>query len=98
MKKRLTDRTRRRKAGFSVLELTIVVGIAAVVTAIAVPSLISSRRIARSNQIPREIVSQLRLARQTAMNQRMVVSWRYNDTANEISVLNQEQPNITYDN
>ena len=90
-------RSLRRPGGFSALELTIVVAMAAVVSAIAIPNLISSRRIARSNQIPREIVSQLRLARQTAMNQQMVVSCIYDHTAKEISVINEKQTGITYD-
>jgi Tfp pilus assembly protein FimT len=90
-------RSLRRPGGFSALELTIVVAMAAVVSAIAIPNLISSRRIARSNQIPREIVSQLRLARQTALNQAMVVTWRYDHTSKEISVIDHNQAGITYD-
>lgn len=76
-----------REAGFSAIELVIVVTIAGILGAIAIPQLISQRRLTRSSTVTREIMTQLRLARQYAMSQRRAFTFQYDDTTKEIKVI-----------
>jgi type II secretory pathway pseudopilin PulG len=80
---------RRSERGASLVEILIVVAIAAVMSAMAIPQLIGARRLTRSNAIPNEIMTRLREARQYAMSQRQAFTFVYNDTAKTISIVDQ---------
>ncbi len=74
-------------SGHSVIETMVVVAIAAVLGAVAVPQMISSRRLMRSAALPREIVTQLRFARQQAMSQRQAFTFQYDDSTKQIRII-----------
>jgi Tfp pilus assembly protein FimT len=78
----------RGAGGFSMVETLTVVAILMAMLAITVPQLISSRRLIRSSSIPREIMSQLRLARQQAMSQRRAITFHYDDSAKSVRLVN----------
>lgn len=59
----------------------------AVLSALAVPQLIAERRLSRSVGVTREILSQLRQARQLAMSQRQAFTFQYNNTTKRISII-----------
>ena len=65
----------------------IVLAVVGILTAMAVPQIIIQRRLTRSIGIPREILTQLREARQLAMSQRQAFTFRYNNTTKRISVI-----------
>jgi Tfp pilus assembly protein FimT len=87
----------RRQAGFSVLELVVVASIATILTAIAVPQLISQRRLTRSVAVTRELMTQMRYARQLAMAQsgaspsgtmrRVAFTFQYDDTTKQVKII-----------
>lgn len=87
----------RRQAGFSLIELLVVVGLATILTAIAVPQMISQRRLVRSIAITRELMTQMRYARQLAMSQsgatpsgtlrRVAFTFQYDDTTKQMKVI-----------
>ena len=74
-------------SGHSVIETMIVVAIAAVLGAVTVPQMISARRLTRSAALPREIVTQLRFAKQQAMSQRQAFTFQYNDSTKQIRII-----------
>ena len=88
---------RRPIRGFSVIELLVVVGLAGVLTAIAIPQMIAQRRLIRSTAVTREIMTQLRYARQLAMSargatptgalKRVAYTLQYDDTTKEIKII-----------
>lgn len=87
----------RRKArswhshsGRTMVEVLAVVAIATILTAVAVPQIISARRLIRSASLPREIASQLRYARQQAMSQRQAFTFVYNDSTKQISIIDHQ--------
>jgi len=67
-------------SGFSTIDLIIVVALVGVLSALAVPQMISQRRLIRSAAFTREIVTQIRLARQQAISQREAITLQYNQT------------------
>lgn len=77
----------RSHKGFSVIELLIVVTITVVLTAIALPQMLSQRRLMRSSVIAREIMTQLRHTRQLAMSQRRAFTFQYDDATKEIKII-----------
>jgi prepilin-type N-terminal cleavage/methylation domain-containing protein len=79
---------RRPARGFSLVELLIVATLAALLSAIALPQLISQRRLMRSTGLTREIMSQMRFARQLAMSQRQSITFQYDDTTKQIVIIN----------
>ena len=77
-------------AGTSAVEILVVVAIATILTAVAVPQVISARRLIRSAALPREIAAQLRYARQQAMSQRQAFTFVYNDTTKQITIIDHQ--------
>ncbi len=73
--------------GYSLVETLIVVALIGVLSAIALPQLIAERRLSRSVGVTREILSQLRHARQLAMSQRQAFTFQYNDITKQISII-----------
>lgn len=73
--------------GFSIVEALIVVALIGVLSALAVPQLIAERRLSRSVGVTREILSQLRHARQLAMAQRQAVTFQFDNATKQVSVI-----------
>ena len=82
-------------SGTSMVEMLAVVAIATILTAVAVPQLISSRRMIRSASLPREIATQLRFARQQAMSQRQAFTFQYDDSAKQITIIDHQASGYT---
>ena len=74
-------------SGRSLVETLMVVTIAAVLGAVAVPQMISARRLMRSAALPREVVAQLRFAKQQAMSQRQAFTFQYDDSTKQIKII-----------
>jgi Tfp pilus assembly protein FimT len=81
-------RVRRSARGFSTIELLAVVGVMLIVAGISMPPLIAARRALRSVGIIRELVSNLRDARQIAISQRHAVTFQYDDSTKQIRFIN----------
>lgn len=79
--------SRNGSSGFSFIELMIVCSVIAIISAIALPNLIAQRRLLRSNAATREIMTQLRHARQLAMSERQAVTFQYNDVTKQIRII-----------
>jgi Tfp pilus assembly protein FimT len=82
-------------SGTSMVEILAVVAIATILTAFAVPQLISARRMIRSASLPREIATQLRYARQQAMSQRQAFTFQYDDAAKQITIIDHQAKGYT---
>ena len=72
--------------GRSILETLIVVTIAAILTSVALPQMMSARRLMRSATLPREVATQLRFTRQQAMSQRQAFTFQYDDSTKQITI------------
>lgn len=73
--------------GFSLIELLVVLAITILLSAIALPQMISQRRLMRSTGITREIMTQMRHARQLAMSERKAFTFSYNDLTKQITII-----------
>src|ERR1700686_246434 len=74
-------------SGKSIIEVLAVVAIASILTAVAVPQMISARRLMRSASLPREIATQMRFARQQAMSQRQAFTFQYDDSQTVLTII-----------
>jgi Tfp pilus assembly protein FimT len=72
---------RRRAAGFSVVELLIVLLVVSILVVLALPQLMSSQHLFKFASIQRDTASLLREVRQQAMSQRTAITFRYDDGA-----------------
>src|SRR5262245_39811021 len=79
--------------GRSIVETLIVVAIVGLLTAAAVPQMISARRLLRSAALSTEVATQLRYARQQAMSQRQAVTFQYDNSTKTIKVFDHNNVN-----
>jgi prepilin-type N-terminal cleavage/methylation domain-containing protein len=93
MRKRFSGRQSER--GFSMIEMLTVVAVILVVSAIGIPQLVSSRRLLRAAGLSREIMTQLRFARQEAMSQRQAVTLSYDNSTKQIKIIDHQTSNKT---
>lgn len=98
MKAQIAEKTKgwRSDGGRSLIEVLAVVAIASILTAVALPQVISARRMIRSASLPREIASELRYTRQQAMAQMQAATFQYDDTTKQITIYdhnNVQNPN-----
>ena len=77
----------RAVAGHSLIEMLIVVSLIGLLTSMALPQLLAQRRLYRSTTVTREIMTTLRHARQLAMSQRQAITFQYNDTTKQVSLI-----------
>src|SRR5215813_5264719 len=77
----------RREKGFSIAEMLTVAGVTAVLCAIAVPQMISQRRLFRTSTVSREIMVQMRYARQLAMSRRRAITFQYDNTNKQMKII-----------
>ena len=73
-----------KQKGFSLPELVIVMLVLAILVTLALPQIISSRRLYRFSGMQRQITASLRDARQEAMGQRTPITFRYENNTKEI--------------
>lgn len=74
----------RNENGFSLPELIVVLLVAAIILVLALPQIISARRLFKFSGSQRQIAASLTSARQEAMSQRKPVTLRYEDTAKRL--------------
>jgi type II secretory pathway pseudopilin PulG len=92
-KRATPDKRFRSESGRSIVETLIVVAIAALLTSVAVPQLLSARRLMRFNAMPRELAAQMRSARQQAMSQRQAVTFQYDNSTKTVKILDHNNTN-----
>ena len=76
----------QRQKGFSLPELVIVLLVAAIILVLALPQIISSRRLFRFAGLQRQVAASLRDARQEAMSQRTPITFRYQHNQTRIVI------------
>ena len=77
---------KKQQNGYGLIELVIVLLIVAIVVLLALPQIMTSRRLFRFSGVQRQVVSALREARQEAMSQRAAITFQY-DNANKRTVI-----------
>jgi prepilin-type N-terminal cleavage/methylation domain-containing protein len=80
------DIKRGRQKGFSLPELVVVLLVGAIILVLALPQIISSRRLFRFSGLQRQVATSLREARQEAMSQRKSVTFRYDNSAKSLVI------------
>lgn len=84
--KSFADKLRKNESGITIPELMIVLIVVAIVIVLALPQIISSRRLFRFSAVQREMTTYLREARQLAMSERKQVTFRYDHANRRIIV------------
>ena len=85
-KKTLGSANRHGQRGVSLPELVIVFFVIAIIVVLALPQILSSRRLFRFSGMQRQVVASLREARQEAMSQRAAVTFRYDDANKQLVI------------
>jgi len=85
----------KREAGFSLVELFVIAGLIGILTAFTIPQLAGQRRLHRSAAVNREIMTQLRLARQKAMSERCSYTFQYNNSTKVITIIDNNASGAT---
>jgi prepilin-type N-terminal cleavage/methylation domain-containing protein len=78
--------SKKDQKGFSLPELLIVLFVIAIIVVLALPQIMSSRRMFRFAGVQRQVVTVLREARQEAIAQRAAVTFRYDDTGKKLII------------
>lgn len=78
---------RNINSGHSLLELLIVIAMLGVLSSMALPQLIAERRLSRSVAVTREIMTQMRQARQLAMSQRQAFTFQYDNATKRLNII-----------
>lgn len=73
-----------KQKGFSMAELLIVVLVIAIIVVLALPQIMSSRRLFRFAGVQRQVVSAFREGRQQALSQRKPITVRYDNTGKRL--------------
>lgn len=73
-----------RQKGVSIPEILVVLLVAAIIVVMALPQMISSRRLFRFSGLQRQVAASLRETRQEAMSQRKPITFRYVDANKRI--------------
>lgn len=76
----------RNSKGFSIPELLIVLLVGAIILVLALPQLISSRRLMKFSAMQKQVAASLIEARQEAMSQRRAVTYAYDDRNKQIII------------
>ena len=84
---------REKEAGRSIIETLMVLVIAGILTSVAVPQMLSARRLLRASSMAREIASQLRFARQQAMTQRQAFTFQYDNSTKTVKIFDHNNNN-----
>jgi Tfp pilus assembly protein FimT len=76
--------------GASIIEMLIVMAMIGVIIAAALPQLIASQRLVKTAAIPRQMMAEMRYARQQAMTQRQAYTVQYDDVNKQIVIINHQ--------
>jgi prepilin-type N-terminal cleavage/methylation domain-containing protein len=76
----------RNQKGFSIPELLIVLLVGAIILVLALPQLISSRRLMKFSAMQKQVSASLIEARQEAMSQRRAITFSYDDRNKQLIV------------
>ena len=80
-KMKTLSKIRTTQQGFSLPEIVVVLLVIAILIVLALPQIISSRRLLRFTGMQRQVASSLVDARQSAMSQRTTITFRYDNGA-----------------
>ena len=87
------SRNWRSDSGRTLIETLIVVVIATLLASVALPQMISTRRLIRSTSLAREVATQLRYTRQQAMSQRQAFTFQYDNSNATIKIFDHNNVN-----
>ena len=73
--------------GFSMVEMMVVLIIIGLMVGFAIPQLVTQRRLSRSIGLTRQMMAQMRQARQMAMSERKAFTFSYDDTAKTMTII-----------
>jgi len=83
----LSQRKNESYNGYSIMELVVVIAIVGIATAFAIPQIAASRRLTRSVAVTRELMTQMRYARQLAMSNREAHTFSFDNAAKTITII-----------